>query len=308
MTDLLANSEQLVALALREDAADRDATTSALIPQDALGKGAFLVKADGVLAGLAVAEAAFRQLDPFVVSRRVASQKTPAGGAAPKPPPPMNFTRLVSDGAAIKRGEVVATVEGSLWTILRAERVALNFLQRLSGIATVTSHYVNAVAGTGVTILDTRKTTPGLRYLEKYAVKTGGGRNHRMDLADGVLVKDNHIAILKGRGMTLGDIVRQAQAKAPRSTPVEIEVTSVAEAEEAIKAGARSLLLDNMGLEEMRQAAALAKKNRCSTEASGGVTLDRIRAVAETGVDFISVGALTHSAKALDISLEIEGA
>ena len=277
--------DDTVRLALREDAADRDVTTSALIPPEARGKGVLLVKVDGVVAGLPVAAAVFHQVDSTV-----------------------RFDAVVPDGQAVKAGEVVATVEGRLASVLAAERVALNFLQRLSGIATETARYVRAVAGTGAQVLDTRKTTPGLRRLEKYAVRAGGGRNHRLDLSDGILVKDNHIAALRATGMSLGDIVRRALASAPGGLTVEFEVTSLEEAAEAIEAGAGMLLLDNMGLEEMKQAAALAKGRGCLTEASGGITLELVRAVAETGVDFISVGALTHSVRALDISLELERA
>ena len=282
---LLEGLDDTVRLALREDAADRDVTTSALIPPEARGKGVLLVKAGVVVAGLPVAAAVFRQVDSTV-----------------------RFDAVVPDGQAVKAGEVVATVEGRLASVLTAERVALNFLQRLSGIATETARYVRAVAGTGAQVLDTRKTTPGLRRLEKYAVRAGGARNHRLDLSDGILVKDNHIAALRATGMSLGDIVRRALASAPGGLTVEFEVTSVEEAAEAIEAGAGMLLLDNMGLEEMKQAAALAKGRGCLTEASGGITLELVRAVAETGVDFISVGALTHSVRALDISLELERA
>ena len=285
MQELLAEMEETVRRALREDAVERDVTTSALIPPDVQGRGAVLVKAAGVVAGLPVAAAVFRQVEP-----------------------PVRFDPAVKDGAAVKEGDVVATVEGSLASILRAERVALNFLQHLSGIASETARYVQAVAGTGAQILDTRKTTPGLRRLEKYAVRAGGGRNHRLDLSDGVLVKDNHITALRSAGMPLGEIVRQALSRTPSGLTVEVEVSSAKEAQEAVQAGARMMLLDNMGLEEMRQAVKLAQKSKCLTEASGGVTLERVRSVAETGVDYISVGALTHSVKALDISLDLEGA
>lgn len=274
---------EIVQLALQEDSAQRDVTTEALIGPDMRGTGVFLAKARGIVAGLPVAAAVFHTLDRALA-----------------------FRAYLEDGAAVRKGQSIAAVEGPLASILAGERVALNFLQRLSGIATATARYVRAVAGTGVQVLDTRKTTPGLRRLEKYAVQAGGGRNHRMDLADGVLVKDNHIAALRARGFSLADVVRQARDRAPTHLKVEVEVTSVKEAEEALGAGAHMLLLDNMGLEEMRQAVKLAK-GRCLLEASGGITLRTVRAVAETGVDFISVGALTHSARALDISLEIEG-
>ncbi len=284
LTDLQTDIEEAVRAALREDAADRDVTTSILIPADAQGRGDFLVKAPGVIAGLPVSTEVFRQVDPNV-----------------------RFQPSIEDGKAVKAGEVVATVEGPLPSILSAERVALNFLQHLSGIATETSRYVQAVAGTGAQVLDTRKTTPGLRRLQKYAVAAGGGHNHRMDLSDAILIKDNHIAALRAREMPLARIIRQSLERAPEGVTVEVEVTTVEETAEAVLAGARMLLLDNMSIEQMSKAVALAKAAGCLTEASGGITLDRIGAVAETGVDFISVGALTHSVTALDISLEIEG-
>ncbi len=281
---LLAGVDELVRRALDEDGAREDVTTRALIDPGLRGRGHILVKAPGVLAGLPVAQAVFRE-----------------AGA------PVRFTSLASDGQRVRRGQRIATVDGSLAALLAGERAALNFLQRMSGIATLTARYVRAVQGTKAQILDTRKTTPGLRRLERYAVATGGGRNHRMGLSDAVLIKDNHIAVLRARGLSLAEIVRRARAKAPAGMIIEIEVTTAEEAREAIGAGPGVILLDNMGLDEMRQAVRLAK-GRCKTEASGGVTLGRVRQIAETGVDFISVGALTHSARALDISLEIEAA
>jgi len=188
--------------------------------------------------------------------------------------------------------------------ILKGERTALNFLQHMSGVATLTAAYVRAVSGLPARILDTRKTVPGLRILEKYAVSAGGGTNHRMNLGDMVLIKDNHIAMLRRQGLGIGDIVRQARDKTPRHIKIEIETTCAADAREAALAGADVVMLDNMGLDEMRKAVALINR-KTIVEASGGVNLDNIRAVAETGVDWISVGALTHSAKALDISLEL---
>ncbi|MEK7281766.1 MAG: carboxylating nicotinate-nucleotide diphosphorylase, partial [Chloroflexota bacterium] len=189
--------------------------------------------------------------------------------------------------------------------ILSAERTALNFLARLRGIATLTAKYVDAIAGLTCSILDTRKTAPGLRYLDKYAVKVGGGRNHRFHLGDGVLVKDNHWVALRLSKRSLKDGIAQVRAQAHHLVKVEVEVKNQAEAQEAMDAGADVLMLDNMGLEETRHVVALAR-GRVLVEASGGITLDTVRAVAETGVDFISVGALTHSATALDVSLELE--
>jgi len=189
--------------------------------------------------------------------------------------------------------------------VLKAERVALNFLQRLSGVATATAAYVAAIAGTSARIIDTRKTTPGLRVLEKYAVRVGGGFNHRFCLSDGVLIKDNHLAALRAAGLGLRDAVAMARERVPHTTRVEVEVESLAEVEEALAAGADAILLDNMRPPEMREAVKLIA-GRAITEASGGINLSTVRAVAETGVDLISAGALTHSVRALDISLDLE--
>ncbi len=279
--DLLAGLAETVGRALVEDAADHDMTTQGLISPSMQGKGELLAKADGVLAGLPVAREVFAQVD--------------AG---------LTFTPLLTDGSALVHGTVFATVSGSLASILSGERVALNFLQHLSGIATAANAYAQAVSGTGTVVLDTRKTTPGLRKLEKYAVGMGGATNHRMDLSDGVLIKDNHLQALRGQGWSTVRILEQARTASPISTTVEVEVTSVVEAREAIEAGADVILLDNMSSAELREAVAVIG-GRCKTEASGGITLETVRQVAETGVDYISVGALTHSVKALDISLEV---
>jgi nicotinate-nucleotide pyrophosphorylase (carboxylating) len=208
------------------------------------------------------------------------------------------------DGEQVKPGDIVAAVEGDVADILKGERTALNFLQHLSGIATQTSLYVDAVRGLPVKILDTRKTLPGLRLLEKYAVSVGGGTNHRMSLGDMALVKDNHIAILRRRGMSISEIVRQARDKTARNIKIEIETASPEEAAEAADAGADIVMLDNMDLDQMRHAVSLIG-HRAIVEASGGVSLDNVRRIAQTGVDWISVGALTHSAKALDINMKL---
>ena len=274
--------ERTVRAALAEDAAWQDVTTSILVPPELNGKAVLLAKQAGVFAGLSVAAAVFRVIDPS-----------------------LSFTPLVADGTRIESGDRLAEVAGPVEAILRGERVALNLLQRLSGIATATAQLVEAVAGTGARIFDTRKTTPGLRAFEKYAVRMGGGQNHRFDLSDGVLVKDNHWQAVRATGGDIAGTVRKLKAEAPAGIRVELEVTSVEEARQALDAGAEMLLLDNMSLDEMRQAVALAK-GKAATEASGGITAATVRAVAETGVDFISVGAITHSAPALDISLELE--
>ena len=274
--------EETVDRALAEDCAWGDVTTQALIPPDALGKASVMAKSPGVLAGLDVARTVFERVDHS-----------------------LTFRALLSDGGRLQPGVGIAVIEGRAAGILRAERVALNFLQRLSGIATETSRYVEAVSGTGARIVDTRKTTPGLRLLEKYAIRAGGGHNHRVHLGDGILVKDNHLAALRSRGVGLKEAVDLARKNAPHTLKIEVEVTSVEEAVEAVEAGADIVMLDNMTVEDMRRAVGRVK-GRVLLEASGGVTLGNVRAIAETGVDLISVGALTHSVKALDISLELE--
>jgi nicotinate-nucleotide pyrophosphorylase (carboxylating) len=273
--------QALVDRALAEDLGSGDVTTDSLIPPDSRGLGMIVAKASGVIAGLEVSMEVFRRTDPFLETRA-----------------------LIADGTKVTPGDVVAEVEGSVGGIVKAERVALNFLQRLSGIATETSRYVEAVAGTSARILETRKTTPGLRELEKYAVRVGGGRNHRMNLSDGILIKDNHIEALRARGLSLGDVVRLSREKAPHTLRTEVEVETVQEAREAMEAGADALLLDNMSLEEMRNTVVMVQ-GRCILEASGGINLETARSISETGVDLLSVGALTHSVRALDISLDL---
>lgn len=268
--------ERLVYAALAEDVGDGDITTDATVDADAVGTAELVTRAPGVVVGLAAAEAVFRALDPAI-----------------------EFEWLVEEGELLAGPAPVARVSGSLRAILTGERAALNLLGRLSGIATLTRRYVDAVSGTGVAILDTRKTTPGLRALEKHAVAYGGGRNHRFGLDDGVLVKDNH---LRAAGS-----VREAveRVRAATELPIEVECDTLDQVSEALAAGADAILLDNMSLDELREAVVLAS-GRARLEASGGVTLDTVGAIAETGVDEISVGALTHSAPALDVSLELK--
>ena len=275
--------EEVIDRALAEDLAKGDVTTEALIPVDRQGTGLMVAKKEGVLAGVNVTRQVFHRVDPE-----------------------LKVEFLLEDGARVRPGTKVATLSGSIASILKAERVALNFLQRLSGIASETNRYVEAVKGLPVRIMDTRKTTPGLRALEKHAVKAGGGENHRMSLGDGILIKDNHLAALRSQGLNLKQIVAKARQNSPQRLPVEVEVGTVAEASEALEAGADVIMLDNMNLEDMCTAVQ-SIHGRALVEASGGITLDNVRAVAETGVDFISVGALTHSTKALDISLELNG-
>ncbi len=274
--------QDVIDRALEEDGAWRDVTTQALVPCDQGGRGVFLCKAAGIVAGLPVAEAAFRRMEPAMV-----------------------FHCLIEEGAAVEPGTEIATVSGPLGLMLSAERVALNFLQRLSGIATLTRAFVDQVAGLPVRIADTRKTTPGLRELERYAVRVGGGHNHRFNLADAVLVKDNHLAAARARGLSVAEVVERARAGAPHTLRVEVEATNERDALQAIEAGADVVLLDNMDIAAMRRVVEKAR-GQAILEASGGVTLENVRAIAETGVDVISVGALTHSARALDISLEVD--
>jgi nicotinate-nucleotide pyrophosphorylase (carboxylating) len=267
--------ERIVHAALAEDIGAGDVTTEATVPADAVGGAAVVVKESGVVCGLRAVEVTFRTLDPDI-----------------------GFEAFVGDGDAVEAPAIVARVTGSQRAILTGERVALNFLGRLSGIATLTRHYVDAVAGTGAAVLDTRKTTPGLRALEKHAVAAGGGRNHRFGLDDAVLIKDNHLRVAGSIGAAV-EHVRKAT-----DLPVEVECDTLEQVGEALEAGVDAILLDNMTLDELRQAVRLAG-TRARIEASGGVTLETIRAVAETGVDEISVGALTHSARSLDVSLEL---
>lgn len=272
---------ELVARALAEDLGWGDVTTDALVPADQPGTAVLLAKASGVLCGLDAFEETYRQVDPA-----------------------LRAERFLDDGAELRSGVEVARVVGSAASILKAERVSLNLVQRLSGVATQARRYVQAVAGTRAAIVDTRKTTPGLRALEKYAVRVGGARNHRMNLSDGVLIKDNHLAAVRNRGGCIADAVRQARAAAPHTVRIEVEVTSLAEVEEALPGGPDIILLDNLAPPVMAKAVRLVG-GRALTEASGGITLETVRAVAEAGVDLISVGALTHSAPSLDLSLEL---
>ena len=268
--------ERIVHAALAEDIGDGDVTTEATVPADAVGTAAILVKEPGVVCGLRAVEATFRALDPEIA-----------------------FEAFAHDGDVVEAPAVVARVSGSQRAILTGERVALNFLGRLSGIATLTRQYVDAVSGTAAAVLDTRKTTPGLRALEKYAVASGGGRNHRFGLDDAVLIKDNH---LRAAG-SISDAVELVR-RASGGLPVEVECDTLEQVAEAVEAGVDAILLDNMMPHELREAVLLVD-GRSRLEASGGVTLETIHAVAETGVDEISVGALTHSARSLDVSLEL---
>ncbi len=272
---------EIVGRALKEDHVSEDVTTDALIPVDQHGIARLISEVPGILAGMNVVNKVFHKVNPtFKIDSRI------------------------EDGSRMQSGDVIAIIEGEIAGILKAERVALNFLQRLSGIATETNRYVESVKGLPVYILDTRKTTPGLRALEKYAVKIGGGKNHRMNLSDRILIKDNHLAALRYHGLNLHAVVTKVRKNANPRLQIEVEVSTPQEALQAVEAGAEIIMLDNMSLEDMRLAVTLVH-GRASIEASGGITLDRVRAVAETGVNFISVGALTHSVKSLDISLDV---
>jgi nicotinate-nucleotide pyrophosphorylase (carboxylating) len=263
--------------ALAEDVGEGDLTTRAVVPEGAEARARIHQKAPGVIAGVRVAQRVFQHVDPELV-----------------------FIAHCPEGKWREEG-AVAEISGSAAAILTAERVALNFLGRLSGVATLTARYVRAVEGTGARILDTRKTTPGLRELERQAVRRGGGENHRSGLYDAILVKENHAALAGG----VGEAARRATRAAGDGVPVEVECRTPAEIQEALDAGVGRILLDNMSPDELRAAVELVA-GRAELEASGGITLDTVRAVAETGVDFISVGALTHSAPALDVSLLLE--
>jgi nicotinate-nucleotide pyrophosphorylase (carboxylating) len=269
--------QELIERALAEDVGTGDVTSDAVVPEGAVARARIDQKQPGVVAGLRVAEAVFRTVNPA-----------------------LRWHPHVTDGSYRESG-LVAEVAGPARALMTGERTALNFLQRLSGVATLTARYVAAVAGTGATILDTRKTTPGMRALEKQAVLAGGGENHRFGLSDAILVKENHAALAGG----VGEATRLALDGGRRyGVPVEVECATLAEVDDALAAGIDRILLDNMSLDDLREAVGRAA-GRAKLEASGGVTLETVRAIAETGVHYISVGALTHSAPALDLSLTL---
>ena len=272
----------LIDAALTEDQAFSDPTTDALVPPEVQAEGIIRAKSRGVLAGIDVALAVFQRVDPF-----------------------LEIQGLLADGAVLSPGNDIARVQGSAGSILRAERTALNFLQRMSGIASDTNRYVRAIEGSRSRIVDTRKTAPGHRYLDKYAVRMGGGYNHRYNLADGILIKDNHIEALRSREMGLREVIELALARASHTIKVEVEVESLEAAQVAAEAGAHIIMLDNMDPDMMKRAMDVIA-GRAVVEASGGITLDTVRDVADTGVDLISIGGLTHSVTALDISLDLE--
>ena len=274
--------ENIIELALAEDTAGGDVTSRLFIESGQKSRAAIIAREVGMLAGIDIAEAVFKKVEPG-----------------------LDIEIKVEDGGKVKPDDTVLTVSGDTAAILKAERTALNFLSRFSGIATITYRYMSEIKDTGAVITDTRKTTPGLRALEKYAVRAAGGRNHRFNLSDGILIKDNHITAANKAGMSLKDIIDRAKQKAPAGMQVEIEVDSVSDAVTAAAAGADTVMLDNMSIPDMKQAADILK-GRVKLEASGGITLENVRQVALTGVDYISIGAITHSVKALDFSLEFE--
>ncbi len=273
--------EKLIDLAIMEDYSMGDATTDALIPTKITGTATVVADEHGTIAGLDLAIKTFDKIDPELKTKII-----------------------ISDGSKVSENDQILQISGLLSSILTAERTALNFLRKLSGVATETAKYVSEISHTNSKIVDTRKTTPGFRALEKYAVRMGGGHNHRQNLADGILIKDNHVKTLELEGLNLAGVIQKAQKNASHTIKIEVEVESIKQAEEAILAGADIILLDNMSPEDMKIAVKLCV-NKALTEASGGINLSTVKAVAETGVDLISVGAITHSAPNLDLSLDI---
>jgi len=275
-------ANRLIDMALEEDESFNDATTTLLVDPNTAGTGILVAKEEGILAGLDIALTVFHRIDEDIY-----------------------MEPLIEDGSLVEPGSQLAVIKGKIHVILKGERTALNFLQRMSGIATLTSKYVKAVSSFKAQIVDTRKTLPGYRYLDKYSVRAGGGKNHRMSLADGILVKDNHIELIGLEKESLKDKLEKILSLAPTSLKVEVEVSDIQQLRQALEAGIPIIMLDNMTNDEMRNAVSIAG-GRALIEASGGITLDNVKGVAETGVDIISVGALTHSTKALDINLDID--
>jgi nicotinate-nucleotide pyrophosphorylase (carboxylating) len=273
--------DDIIRRALEEDAPWGDLTSEVFLPGDTRATAALVAREPGVFSGAAVFARVFELVDPETV-----------------------VETLVVDGERFEAGTVLARVDGSAHAVLRAERIALNLTQRMSGIATLTARYVEAVAGTGARIVDTRKTTPGLRVLERQAVRDGGGHNHRFSLSDAVLAKDNHLAVLAAAGVSLGDAIRAARAKIGHTTHLEVEVDRLDQIEPVVAAGVDTIMLDNFTPAELREGVALVAA-RALVEASGGVSLETVAEIAATGVDVISVGALTHSPRALDLGLDV---
>ncbi len=270
--------KEIISLALKEDLGPGDITTDAVIKEKKRAKAKLIAKEEFILAGLPVFKAVFRQLSKDVV-----------------------FEDLFKEGDLVRYGQVICYVDGPVSVILKAERTALNFLQRMSGIATAVRNFVKKVSHTKVKILDTRKTAPGMRLLDKYAVRIGGGSNHRLGLFDGILIKDNHISAIG----SIKEAIQRAKSYAPHTLKIEVEVENLSQLREAIDSGADIVLLDNMGIEEIKKAVEIAK-GKVLIEVSGGIKLSNVEKIAATGVDFISVGEITHSVKGVDISLELQ--
>ena len=276
-----ATIERAVAAALEEDAPWGDLTSEALIVETAIARADLVAREEGVFSGGEVFAAAFRLIDPSI-----------------------DVELIVEDGEFFRPGTVLATVTGPARGVLMAERVGLNFVQRMSGVATLTARYVAEVAHTGARIVDTRKTTPGLRAFERHAVVNGGGHNHRHSLSDAVMAKDNHLAVLAQKRVSVTAAIQGAKARLPHTTHIEVEVDRLDQIEPVLAAGVGTIMLDNFSLDDLRAGVELVA-GRAMVEASGGVSLETVRAIAETGVDIISVGALTHSARALDLGLDV---
>ena len=274
--------DDTIRLALAEDAPWGDITSQAFLPTSARASATLRAREPGILSGIDVFARVFALVDPETTIELVAE-----------------------DGTRFEPGDVLARVSGNARSILRAERIALNFSQRMSGIATLTSQYVAAVEGMSARIVDTRKTTPGLRAFERHAVRSGGGHNHRYSLSDAVLAKDNHLAVLAAAGAPIGEAIRAARGRIGHTTHLEVEVDRIDQVEPVVAAGVDTIMLDNFSLDELREGVAIVA-GRALVEASGGVSLDTVAGIAATGVDIISVGALTHSARALDLGLDVE--
>ena len=274
--------DDIIRRALAEDAPWGDITSEAFLPASARATAVFAAREPGILSGIDVFARVFELVDPTTT-----------------------IELFVEDGAAFDAGTVLARVQGAAHAVLRAERIALNLTQRMSGIATLTARYVAAVAGASARVVDTRKTTPGLRVLERKAVRDGGGHNHRSSLSDAVLAKDNHLAVLAARGIPIGDAIRAARQRIGHTTHLEVEVDRIDQIEPVVSAGVDTIMLDNFTPDQLREGVALVA-GRALVEASGGVTLDTVAEIAATGVDLISVGALTHSVRALDLGLDVE--
>ena len=276
------NIESLIDLAIQEDYISGDATSESIIDSKATGIGTIVSDEIGILAGFDIAAKVFLKIDPSLI-----------------------ISQFISDGSKLINGSKIASISGNLSSILIAERTALNFLRKLSGVATHTSKFVELISHTNAKIVDTRKTTPGYRNLEKYAVRMGGGHNHRQNLSDGILIKDNHIKILESDGLNISDVIRKAKDNSSHTIKTEIEVENLDDLISALNAGVDIIMLDNMPVEMMKRAVELCD-GKVITEASGGVNLSSVKAIAETGVKLISVGAITHSSPNLDLSLDIE--